>query len=87
MGRNPRTGEPAGITARRVVVFRPSAVLKKRIADGSAGGVDGVYIRQEKRRYTYICGTDWSRPDREAMMVRTSSNGIDEGTLTKGQRR
>ena len=37
MGRNPRTGEPAGITARRVVVFRPSAVLKKRIADGSAG--------------------------------------------------
>ena len=42
MGRNPRTGEPAGITARRVVVFRPSAVLKKRIADGSAGSVDGA---------------------------------------------
>lgn len=42
MGRNPRTGEPAGITARRVVVFRSSAVLKKRIADGLAGSVDGA---------------------------------------------
>ena len=42
MGRNPRTGEPAGITARRVVVFKPSMVLKKRIADGWAGSVDGA---------------------------------------------
>lgn len=37
MGRNPRTGEPAAVTARRVVVFRASAILKRRIADGVAG--------------------------------------------------
>ena len=42
MGRNPRTGKPAEVTARRVVVFRSSAVLKKRIADGSAASVDGA---------------------------------------------
>ena len=36
MGRNPRTGEAAPISARRVVVFRPSAVLKTRIQDGLA---------------------------------------------------
>ena len=37
MGRNPKTGEPAAITARRVVAFRPSSILKRRIADGMAG--------------------------------------------------
>ena len=37
IGRNPRTGEPAAVTARRVVVFRASAILKRRIADGVAG--------------------------------------------------
>ena len=39
-GRNPRTGEPAPIPARRVVTFRPSRVLKQRIAEktDSAGG-------------------------------------------------
>ena len=31
MGRNPKTGEPAAILPRRVVVFRPSAKLKERI--------------------------------------------------------
>ena len=35
-GRNPRTGEPAPIPARRVVTFRPSQVLKMRIAEGRA---------------------------------------------------
>ena len=35
-GRNPRTGEPAPIPARRVVTFRPSRVLRERIADGRA---------------------------------------------------
>ena len=33
-GRNPRTGEPAPIPARRVTTFRPSQVLKMRIAEG-----------------------------------------------------
>ena len=35
-GRNPKTGEPAPIPARRVVTFRPSHVLKMRIAEGRA---------------------------------------------------
>ncbi len=33
MGRNPKTREPVLIAARRVVVFRPSGVLKKRIGE------------------------------------------------------
>ena len=37
MGRNPRTGEPAAILPRRVVVFKPSAKLKERINEGAAG--------------------------------------------------
>ena len=36
LGRNPRTGEPAPISARRVVIFRPSARLKGRIDKGMA---------------------------------------------------
>ena len=31
MGRNPKTGTQAPISARRVVVFKPSAVLKQQI--------------------------------------------------------
>jgi integration host factor subunit alpha len=31
MGRNPKTGEQVPITPRRVVMFKPSAVLKRRI--------------------------------------------------------
>ena len=39
MGRNPKTGEPAAILPRRVVVFRASAKLKERINEmlGDAG--------------------------------------------------
>ena len=37
MGRNPKTGEPAAILPRRVVVFRPSGKLKERINKGVAG--------------------------------------------------
>ena len=40
LGRNPKTGEPAPIPARRVVVFKPSAVLKRRTAEGMAGTGD-----------------------------------------------
>ena len=40
-GRNPRTGEPAPISARRVVAFRPSNRLKQRIAERMDGAVDG----------------------------------------------
>lgn len=31
MGRNPKTGEEVPIEPRRVVVFRPSQILKKRV--------------------------------------------------------
>ena len=40
-GRNPKTGEPAAIPARRVVTFRPSAVLKQRIAERMDGAGSG----------------------------------------------
>ncbi|MBE6459772.1 MAG: integration host factor subunit alpha [Alphaproteobacteria bacterium] len=32
MGRNPKTGEPALITARNVVTFRPSTEFRNRVA-------------------------------------------------------
>jgi integration host factor subunit alpha len=31
MGRNPRTGEEVPISPRRIVMFKPSAILKQRI--------------------------------------------------------
>jgi integration host factor subunit alpha len=37
MGRNPKTGEEAPISPRRVVVFRPSAILKQRINASPSG--------------------------------------------------
>ena len=42
LGRNPRTGEEAAISARRVVVFRVSAKLKKRVTAGMAGAADSA---------------------------------------------
>ncbi len=36
IGRNPKTGEEVPILPRRVLVFRPSQLLKKRINDGLA---------------------------------------------------
>lgn len=35
MGRNPKTGEPAAITPRRVISFRASQIMKSRV-DGAA---------------------------------------------------
>ena len=35
MGRNPKTGEEVPITPRRVLSFRPSHIMKQRVADGS----------------------------------------------------
>jgi integration host factor subunit alpha len=37
MGRNPKTGEEAPISPRRVVVFKPSSILKQRINTGTNG--------------------------------------------------
>ena len=33
-GRNPQTGEPITITARKILIFKPSPVLKNRINQG-----------------------------------------------------
>ncbi len=37
MGRNPKTGEEVPITPRRVLVFRPSNIMKGRINTGLSG--------------------------------------------------
>ncbi len=35
IGRNPKTGEEVPITPRRVMVFKPSNILKKAVLDGN----------------------------------------------------
>ena len=40
VGRNPKTGEEVPILPRRVLVFRPSHVLKTRINGGTASEAD-----------------------------------------------
>ena len=40
IGRNPKTGEEVPIAPRRVLVFRPSHVLKEQV-NGSLSGSDG----------------------------------------------
>jgi len=40
VGRNPKTGEEVPILPRRVLVFRPSHVLKTRINGGTANDAD-----------------------------------------------
>jgi integration host factor subunit alpha len=37
IGRNPKTGTEVPISPRRVMVFKPSAILKQRIKAGPAG--------------------------------------------------
>jgi integration host factor subunit alpha len=36
IGRNPRTGKPAPISARRVLVFKPSRILKRGVSSSAA---------------------------------------------------
>ena len=36
VGRNPKTGDEAPITPRRVLTFRPSHLLKERVATGNS---------------------------------------------------
>lgn len=38
-GRNPQTGEPITISARRVLTFKPSQLLKQALNDGDATGL------------------------------------------------
>ena len=44
VGRNPKTGVEVPIPPRRVMVFRPSAVLKKKMFRG-AEGIEAVITR------------------------------------------
>ena len=37
VGRNPKTGEEVPITPRRVMVFKPSNILKNRVIEGNKG--------------------------------------------------
>jgi len=37
IGRNPKTGQEVPITPRRVMVFRPSNILKEKVLDGMRG--------------------------------------------------
>ncbi len=37
VGRNPKTGEEVPISPRRVLTFRPSHLMKDRVADGNKG--------------------------------------------------
>lgn len=39
IGRNPKTGEEVPITPRRVMVFKPSNILKQRVDNGHSGKV------------------------------------------------
>jgi integration host factor subunit alpha len=40
-GRNPKTGEPCEITARKILNFKPSQILKKRVLDGQRNATTG----------------------------------------------
>ena len=42
IGRNPKTGEEVPILPRKVLVFRPSQVLKNRINQGQSRAADGT---------------------------------------------
>ena len=41
IGRNPKTGEEVPITPRRVLSFRPSQLMKERVAAGNAAPARG----------------------------------------------
>ena len=41
IGRNPKTGKEVPISPRRVMVFKPSAILKQQINEGPDGAVEG----------------------------------------------
>ncbi len=48
MARNPKTGEPAPVAARRVVAFRPSRMLKEGVRQGMADAVRDVQARRRR---------------------------------------
>lgn len=42
VGRNPQTGKEIEISARRVLTFRPSQVLKSALNEGDVSGIDDI---------------------------------------------
>jgi hypothetical protein len=46
LGRNPKTGEAAPISARQIVVFKPSPILKRRI--------NSMYLKLLQRKHTSV---------------------------------
>jgi integration host factor subunit alpha len=50
VGRNPKTGTEVPISPRRVMVFKPSAILKQRINNdsGNSGGADAKQRRRDR---------------------------------------
>ena len=48
IGRNPKTGKEVPISPRRVMVFKPSAILKQRINSGAG-----------RRQVTAACGGEY----------------------------
>src|SRR6476661_6816810 len=47
LGRNPKTGEPAPISARRVVSFRPSVVLKDKLNSSQRASPPAPQLRTD----------------------------------------
>ena len=84
-GRNPKMREAAAITPRRVVTFRASQALKNRIAEGHVRRRGRQLGIREPRCYKRAA---LSLPEGiKRIMDRTSSKGIDESALSKGERR
>ena len=54
MGRNPKTGEEVPILPRRVLVFRPSHVLKKRINEDPGAAAEPAATPSFTRVYAWL---------------------------------
>jgi integration host factor subunit alpha len=60
IGRNPKTGTEVPISPRRVVVFKPSVILKQRINLGSAAAVN---LATEAKKWTQAVNLSDTKPD------------------------
>ena len=60
IGRNPKTGKEVPISPRRVMVFKPSAILKQRINGGGAGAAEiaGKLDRQRTANCDGVAAVD-----------------------------
>ena len=77
VGRNPKTGKEVPISPRRVMVFKPSAILKHRINAEPNGG-------DEARKSAHNCrrGRSWTKPrTRFAPSARLPKRSTSRNTL------